>query len=1201
MSYHVWATVIFLSLSASLVGQSVSREDATNSTSMLSASGKAFQALQSRSDGTWKVSKNRDTGLPRMLMGAKSASYGTNAVDAAQHFLQENSDLFLPGNAGKPQDKCVMLRVSSTKSLPGSTVVGFDEEYKGISVYGASVIVMVDSSGRVVHVTSTANPRAILPTTPAKTFQEVDSILRSAQTNQAVRLTAATNTLVILPGDTPRLAYQAFYKVGNSDEPWAYLLDAATGQTLKATRLVQEDAIGPPAKPAVEGLQNQATHRDQASSADKLLTTCKVFVDLTAGNEARAAQSSGTSAFGTTTYAVSGITDLVGGEDEDGDGYYDTYHLQIRIDVYASPGPATVYGRLICESTGQQWQTAKPWAINGTTCDSQYLNFDETAFLGEVYGNSSLDFTVELWKSADAGSLPEEAAINAQPRWTSSSAASSRTRNTGRLPKQTAIHAETAKTSALVDSARTLVFDPNPVNTLNNTNLTDQNNADAPIFSNAYIEVDLTHLTVPSTGALYQLMGDFVRMEDIEPLANTPPSSSNLVFVYRRNDPAFEEVMCYYHITRNQEYIQSLGFTNINNRQHSVDAHSYARVGAVYKGAYYKAFPQGFGYLAFGDDGASGTGGVDVAEDTDAILHEYGHSIQDNSTPGRYFGQNDRGHGDETGAMGEGFGDYWACSCTYAQSVEDGYNPAYVGEWVSPPYLRRVDTSKHYPEDMSHTDIYQSCEIWSASLWDIFMAIGKDAADRIILASHFLVPTNPSFEDGAYALLAADDALYSGTDVSVITSIFVTRGILNTPPPGTLQLSSSTYSVNEKGGTVTITATRTGGSFGAVSMNCATADGTATASLDYTAQNSVLVWTNGDTEPKTFTVNILDDAIVEGNETFDVQIGAVSGAHLGSPATATVTILDDDGGGIIGGEVWSPSSSTSSSTTPSSRNSRSGRERTAEARSSRGRNAPRGAHVNSGGTTALSGDGSAMVREDQPSSSASVTPPPADSLSTRGEGSPTVDGVGQNALATTWTPVQVSLFPPFQMLSSDSDVIGVRVNVLMGYNARVTGLDVGTVANQVGNMCGLQVAIGNQAMYLGGIQVGLANQIGYLGPPAVEAHGQAVQPIAQAPDTGLQIGLLNSVGRMSPLSPDDTPKSFFSGIQIGIVNFADDVAGVQVGALANEANEVTGLQVSLLWNQARILRGVQIGLVNSTGNGLLRDSLGGVPIINAAF
>ena len=1185
MSYHAWATVIFFSLSASIVGQSVSRENAANSTSMLSASGKALQVLQSKSDGSWRVSKNRDTGLPRMLMGAKSASYGTNAVDAAQHFLQENSDLFLP------QDKRVMLRVASTKSLPGNTVVGFDEEYKGLSVYGASVIVMVDSSGRVVHVTSTADPRAIVPTTPAKTFQEVDSILRNSQTNQAIHLTAATNALVILPGDTPRLAYQAFYKVGKSDEPWAYLLDAATGQTLKATRLVQEDAIGPRVTPTVEGRQNEVTHGDQGSSTDKLLATCRLFVDLTVGNEARAAQSSGTAAFGTTTYAVSGITDLVGGEDEDGDGYYDTYHLQIRIDAYASPVPATVYGKLICESTGQQWQTAKPWAINGTTCDSQYFNFDETAFLGEVYGNSSLDFTVEIRESAHAEDLPGEGATRA-------ATVQMRSLKTGRSRSAVAPHAETAQTSSLEGSSRTLVFDPNPVNTLNNTNLTDQDNSDAPIFSNAYVEVDLTHLTVPSTGLPYRLIGNFVKMEDIELPPNTPPSSSNSVFRYHRNNPEFEEVMCYYHITRNQEYIQSLGFMEINNRQHRIDAHGLTNAA----NAHYAPVPVGSGYLAFGD------GGVDKAEDTDVILHEYGHSIQDNSKPGVYvelFGRADRGYGDETGAMGEGFGDYWACSCTHDQSVANHFDPAIVGEWGSlPDAPRRVDTAKHYPEAMTN-EIHSDGEIWSASLWDIFNAIGKQPADTIILFSHFLVPTSPSFEDGAYAVLAADTLLYHCTHFAQVQSIFVARGILvddvSPTSPGTLQFVSPTYSVNESAGMVALTVTRTGGSLGAVSVAYATTNGTATAGSDYTATSGTLNWAAGDTEFKTFTVNILDDAIVEGNETFDVQMGAVSGAHLGSPATATVTILDDDGGGIIGGEVWSPSSSTSSSTTPSSRNSRSDRERTAEARSSRGRNAPRGAHVNSGGTTALSGDGSAMVREDQPSSSASVPPPPADALSARGEGSPTVDSISQNALAATWTPVQVSLFPPFQMLSSDSAVIGVRVNVLMGYNARVTGLDVGTVANQVGDMHGLQVAIGNQAMCLGGIQVGLANQIGCLGPPAVEAHGQAVQPIARAPDAGLQIGLMNSVGRMSPLSPDDTPKSLFSGMQIGIVNFADDVEGIQVGALANEANEVSGLQVSLLWNQARILRGVQIGLVNSTGNGLLRDSLGGVPIINAAF
>src|SRR5262249_42301788 len=49
-----------------------------------------------------------------------------------------------------------------------------------------------------------------------------------------------------------------------------------------------------------------------------------------------------------------------------------------------------------------------------------------------------------------------------------------------------------------------------------------------------------------------------------------------------------------------------------------------------------------------------------------------------------------------------------------------------------------------------------------------------------------------------------------------------------TPQPGTLQFSNAAYSVNENAGTATITVTRTGGSDGAVSVNYATSDGTAT-------------------------------------------------------------------------------------------------------------------------------------------------------------------------------------------------------------------------------------------------------------------------------------------------------------------------------------------------------------------------------------
>ncbi len=116
----------------------------------------------------------------------------------------------------------------------------------------------------------------------------------------------------------------------------------------------------------------------------------------------------------------------------------------------------------------------------------------------------------------------------------------------------------------------------------------------------------------------------------------------------------------------------------------------------------------------------------------------------------------------------------------------------------------------------------------------------------------------------------------------------------DTPPHGTLQFSSATYSVSENGGTVTIMATRTGGSYGTASVNYATANETAIAGSDYTSKNGTLNRTNGDAASKTITVSIMDDAVYEGNETFAVNLSGASGASLGSPASATVTIVDDE-------------------------------------------------------------------------------------------------------------------------------------------------------------------------------------------------------------------------------------------------------------------------------------------------------------------
>lgn len=114
------------------------------------------------------------------------------------------------------------------------------------------------------------------------------------------------------------------------------------------------------------------------------------------------------------------------------------------------------------------------------------------------------------------------------------------------------------------------------------------------------------------------------------------------------------------------------------------------------------------------------------------------------------------------------------------------------------------------------------------------------------------------------------------------------------PQPGTLQLSAATYSVNENQGTATVTVTRTGGSDGAVSINFATSNGTATAGSDYTATSGTLTFAAGETT-KTFSIPITNDETVEGNETVNITLSnPTGGATLGGQATAVLTIHDDD-------------------------------------------------------------------------------------------------------------------------------------------------------------------------------------------------------------------------------------------------------------------------------------------------------------------
>jgi hypothetical protein len=113
-----------------------------------------------------------------------------------------------------------------------------------------------------------------------------------------------------------------------------------------------------------------------------------------------------------------------------------------------------------------------------------------------------------------------------------------------------------------------------------------------------------------------------------------------------------------------------------------------------------------------------------------------------------------------------------------------------------------------------------------------------------------------------------------------------------------LQFSAPTYTVSEGTASATITVLRTGPVNGTATVSYSTSDGTATGGVDYTPTSGTLSFKAGDTA-KSFTVPILNDAVVELPETVLLLLGNFSGAGPGPLSSAVLTITDNDVAGSI--------------------------------------------------------------------------------------------------------------------------------------------------------------------------------------------------------------------------------------------------------------------------------------------------------------
>ena len=329
--------------------------------------------------------------------------------------------------------------------------------------------------------------------------------------------------------------------------------------------------------------------------------------------------------------------------------------------------------------------------------------------------------------------------------------------------------------SARMASGTADVFDPDPRTTLQDSSLVDASPADS--FNSAYLNKNLLGIT--ENGGTYSLVGPWVRIINFEAPNTAPSTTTDGKWTAKRGNNAFNDAMTYFHIDQNQRYIQSLGFTGTKSIQAvSIEADSDA-----VNGDDQSYFSPSNNRLAFGH------GEVDDNEDADVIIHEYGHAIQHDI--------NSNWSGADTGAMGEGFGDYWGGSYSFSTPNGPDFHPEWAFSWDGhsadswPGRFMNLTTLQYDPGESypAHANVggVSGDELWSTPLFQAFcdlIDLGhlREEMDRIILESHFGLGADLTMRDMANTIINTAGNLYpTGQHSQIYYSNFLRHNIVEEP------------------------------------------------------------------------------------------------------------------------------------------------------------------------------------------------------------------------------------------------------------------------------------------------------------------------------------------------------------------------------------------------------------------------------------
>jgi hypothetical protein len=177
-------------------------------------------------------------------------------------------------------------------------------------------------------------------------------------------------------------------------------------------------------------------------------------------------------------------------------------------------------------------------------------------------------------------------------------------------------------------------------------------------------------------------------------------------------------------------------------------------------------------------------------------------------------------------------------------------------------------------------------------------------------AGRFTSPTQYPVSRSPFAIVAGNFDSGARADLAFVqlqsTFVGVLLNTCSLSLPGPLvEFNASRINVPEGAASVTFNVVRSGntqselsvdyaaGDSGNLAASCSSKNGAASSRCDYLETRGTLTFGPNEVS-KTLTIPIVDDAFVEGNETFNVVLSNPRAGTLAIPSTLTITIVDND-------------------------------------------------------------------------------------------------------------------------------------------------------------------------------------------------------------------------------------------------------------------------------------------------------------------